>query len=49
MKDQTITYVDLLRLNLLPARLEENRVPQVCRRLEAWRVKSKDDMTTLDE
>ena len=49
MKDQTINYVDLLRPDLLPTRLEENRVPQVCKRLELWRVKSKDDRATLDE
>ena len=34
MKDQTISYLDLLRSDALSTRLEENRVPQVCRRLE---------------
>ena len=49
MKDQTISYVDLLHPDLLPARLEEDRVPQVCRRLESGRMKSKDEKATLDE
>ena len=49
MKDQTISYVDLFHLDLFPARLEENHVPQVCRRLESRRMKSKDDRATLDE
>ena len=33
MKDRTISYVDLLRLDLLRARLEEDLLPQVFRRL----------------
>ena len=49
MKDQTINYVDLLRPDQLPTRLEEDRIPQVCRRLESWRMKSKDDTATSDE
>ena len=49
MKDQTISYVDLLCPDFLPTRLEEDHVPQVCRRLESRRVKSKDDMPTSDK
>ena len=49
MKDQTISYVDLLHPDPFRARLEEDRMPQVCRRLESQRVKSKDDMATLYE
>ena len=33
MKDQTISYIDLLRPNPLPARLEKDPMPQVFRRL----------------
>ena len=33
MKDRTINYVDLLRPNPLPARLEQDPMPQVSRRL----------------
>ena len=49
IKNQTISYVDLFYLDPLLARLEENRVPQVHRRLESWRMKSKDDKATLEE
>ena len=35
MKDRTISYLDLLRPDSLPARLEENCVLQVCRWLES--------------
>ena len=49
MKDRTIRYVDLFRPDLLPARLEENCVQQVRRKLESWRMKSNDDRATSDE
>ena len=49
MKDRTIKYVDLFHSDPRSARLEEKCVPQVCRRLESWRMKSKDDRATSDE
>ena len=33
MKDRTISYVDLLRPDPLPARLEEDPMPRVSRKL----------------
>ena len=49
MKDQIICFIDLLCPDPLPTRLKENRVSQVYRKLESWRVKSKDDRATLDK
>ena len=46
MKDQTISYVDLLRPNPLPARLEEDPMPRVSRRLALQKMKSKNESAT---
>ena len=43
MKDRTISYVDLLCLDPLPARLEEDPMPRVSRRLAFRKMKSKEE------
>ena len=43
MKDRTINYIDLLRLDPLPAKLEEDPMPQVSRRLALRKMKSREE------
>ena len=43
IKDRTFSYVDLLRPNSLPARIEEDPMPQVPRRLALRKMKSKEE------
>ena len=43
MKDQTISYVDFLRPDPLPARLEEDPMSRVSRRLALRKMKSKEE------
>ena len=43
MKDRTISYVDLLRPDPLPSRLEEDPMPRVSRRLALEKMKSKEE------
>ena len=46
MKDRTISYVDLLRPDPLLARLEENFMPRISRRLALQKMKSKEEEAT---
>ena len=46
MKDQTISYVDLLCLDSLPARLEEDLMPPVSRRLALQKMKLENERAT---
>ena len=46
MKDQTINYIDVLCLDPLPTRLEEDLVPQVSWRLALQKLKLKDERAT---
>ena len=43
MKDQTISYIDLLCPDPLPAKLEEDPMPRVSRRLALQKMKSKEE------
>ena len=49
MKDQTINYVDLFCRGPHFARLEEDLMPRVSRRLALQKMKSEDDRATYDE
>ena len=46
MKDRTISYVDLLRPDPLPTRLEQDSMPRVSRRLALQRMKSENGWAT---
>ena len=46
MKDRTISYVDLLRPNPLPTRLEQDPMPRVSRRLALQKMKSENGWAT---
>ena len=46
MKDQTFSYVDLLRPDPLLARLEEDSMPRVSRRLALQKIKSENEKAT---
>ena len=43
MKDRIISYVDLFHPDPLPARLEEDPMPRVSRRLALQKMKSKNE------
>ena len=46
MKDRTINYVDLLRSDPLPTRLEQDPMPRVSRRLALQKMKSENGRAT---
>ena len=46
MKDRAISYVDLLRLDPLPTRLEQDPMPRVSRRLALQKMKSENGWAT---
>ena len=46
MKDRTISYVDLLRPDPLPTRLEQDPMPRVSRRLALQKMKSENGWAT---
>ena len=49
MKDRTISYVDLLRPDPLPTRLEQDPMPRVSRRLALQKMKSENGWATKNE
>ena len=49
MKDQTMSYIDLLRPDPLPIRLEQDPMPRVSRRLTLQKMKSENERATENE